>query len=65
MTRAPTTPGEFWLRLNQAEAERRARESQTREIRSVRPQYRVAAQDEPEPRTPRVFIVPKVNGGVR
>jgi hypothetical protein len=58
-------PKAFWLALEAAEAARKARESQTREIRSVRPQYAVADNDEPEPRTPRVFIVPKVDGGVR
>lgn len=53
-------PSDFWKRLEAAEAERRARESQTREIRSVRPQYRAASNDESEPRPVRVFRVQKV-----
>lgn len=53
-------PADFWKRLEAAEAERRARESQTREIRSVRPQYRAASNDESEPRPVRVFRAQKV-----
>lgn len=51
-----STPSDFWKRLEQAEAERRAREGVIRSVR-VRPQYLVAAQDEPEPRQPRTFRV--------
>jgi hypothetical protein len=41
-------PKAFWLQLNEAERQRKEREHTTREVK-VRPQYRVAGNDEPEP----------------
>lgn len=49
-----TAAADFWKRLEQAEAERKAREGVIRSVR-VRPQYQAASNDEPEPRTFRVI----------
>jgi uncharacterized protein YggE len=42
------SPADFWAMLASQEVQRKAREQQTRELK-VRPQYKVAANDEPEP----------------
>lgn len=42
------TAAAFWIRLEAAEQARRERERLTREVK-VRPQYRAATNDEPEP----------------
>lgn len=47
---------EFWSELFSQEAQRKARENLTREVK-VRPQFKVAANDEPEPtRAPRTIL---------
>jgi hypothetical protein len=43
------TARDFWAHLASQEVQRKAREQQTREMKA-RPQYRVAQNDEPEPK---------------
>jgi hypothetical protein len=49
MTTPHQSPADFWAMLASQEVQRRAREQHTREIKNVRPQYKAASNDEPEP----------------